>query len=783
MRMPRRLGRLRTLALALPRWGGSPVGRLLWIATLSFALACTTAAPPRRPTPAPPRPTPPLAPAEPLPNPPAPPKVTPAVPAAPAAPPALVAPLVPVPPAAPPVPAMPKITAPERIRVGLATDLAQVTLPCCGSEVSAELGSTRVAVVSPLRVEPLSVAAGHEVFRVQVAALKDEGQAKGLALRLGRAINEAADAVFDAATGFYRVRVGRYPTRELAETALRRLQTVGVDAAWVVSEGSGIGKGGLKVTQGGKVTAVAGRWLALQAAGDDGIRLDSGHYRGRVLVYLNDRGKLNLINELPLEDYLRGVVPNEMGPKVFNQIEALKAQAVAARTYTVRTLGEFSDEGYDICATPRCQVYRGMDGEDPLSDQAIAQTAGQVLIYGGEPIDALYSSTCGGRTEDVAVMFPLKTAPYLRGVPCYEEGTTALGGTLRRGEAFPRALTQQLLPSAPGLGAADDLGARLVQLARLAGLTPPEDRLGALDRREIQRYLASVFDLALDARLFVAPPDLAYLIADPPATWSAEDLRLAAYFAKSGLLDPKLARPIDAVEAEELVLRLAIYLGVLREEEGSFRGLASGELRFAGKEDERSIPLPGELATFRRQAGETLSDDLSLVPGDKLRAYWRGDVLVALVQEIQQQGVGYDRTSNRSSWTRFRSDTELAALVRTRYPGVELASFEVMSRGGSGRVARLRLHGKNGEVVDIDGLAVRWTLDVPDNLFTFKRLTPQGKAPGWLFSGRGWGHGVGLCQVGAYGMALRGHAYDEILTHYYTGVELGKLVPPAVAAR
>src|SRR6185437_1256675 len=97
-----------------------------------------------------------------------------------------------------------------------------------------------------------------------------------------------------------------------------------------------------------------------------------------------------------------------------------------ARTYTVRTLGEFNDEGYDICATPRCQVYRGMESEDPLTDQAVAATAGQILVYGGEPIDALYSSTCGGRTEDVATMFPLKVAPYLRGVPCYEEGMSAL---------------------------------------------------------------------------------------------------------------------------------------------------------------------------------------------------------------------------------------------------------------------------------------------------------------------------------------------------------------------
>jgi stage II sporulation protein D len=121
--------------------------------------------------------------------------------------------------------------------------------------------------------------------------------------------------------------------------------------------------------------------------------------------------------------------------------------------------------------------------------------------------------------------------------------------------------------------------------------------------------------------------------------------------------------------------------------------------------------------------------------------------------------------------------------VRTRYPGFDFVGFDVISRGVSGRVAKLRLRGRQGDTIDVDGLAVRWTLDVPDNLFTVKRLQPQGKPAGWLFTGRGWGHGVGLCQVGAYGMALRGHSYRDILLHYYTGVEIGALVSAAPPAR
>ena len=130
---------------------------------------------------------------------------------------------------------------------------------------------------------------------------------------------------------------------------------------------------------------------------------------------------LNVINELNMEDYLRGVVPAEMGPKIYDEVEALKAQAIAARTYAVRNLGQFKREGYDICAGPACQAYNGFSGEDPLTDRAVRETAGLVATYNGQPIDALYTATCGGETSDVGTMFPGRNEPYLKRVRCVED--------------------------------------------------------------------------------------------------------------------------------------------------------------------------------------------------------------------------------------------------------------------------------------------------------------------------------------------------------------------------
>ena len=147
------------------------------------------------------------------------------------------------------------------------------------------------------------------------------------------------------------------------------------------------------------------------------IQVDDRTYRGSVEVFGNSRNTFTIVNELPLEEYLLGVVPNELSPTTFGQLEALKAQAVAARTYIIRNLGQYRQEGYDICDTDSCQVYFGAGTEDPLATRAVTETRGVIATYNGQPINALYSSTCGGRTEDSGNIFEEKL-PYLVSVMC-----------------------------------------------------------------------------------------------------------------------------------------------------------------------------------------------------------------------------------------------------------------------------------------------------------------------------------------------------------------------------
>jgi peptidoglycan hydrolase-like amidase len=147
------------------------------------------------------------------------------------------------------------------------------------------------------------------------------------------------------------------------------------------------------------------------------LQVNDRSYRGTVEVFGNIRNTLTVVNELPLEEYLLGVVPNELSPSTFGQLEALKAQAIAARTYIVKNMGQYRAEGFDICDTDQCQVYFGAGTEDPLSSRAATETRGVVATYNGQPINALYSSTCGGRTESSENIFEEKL-PYLVSVMC-----------------------------------------------------------------------------------------------------------------------------------------------------------------------------------------------------------------------------------------------------------------------------------------------------------------------------------------------------------------------------
>jgi len=137
-------------------------------------------------------------------------------------------------------------------------------------------------------------------------------------------------------------------------------------------------------------------------------------YRGLLELRRTGSGRLTVINEVDLEEYLYGVLKMEVDPEW--PADALKAQAVAARTLALQSMGRFASEGYDVRATTDTQVYGGISAEDPRTTAAVEDTRGEIMTYEGRPIFAAYHSDSGGYTESSELVWGGRY-PYLQAVP------------------------------------------------------------------------------------------------------------------------------------------------------------------------------------------------------------------------------------------------------------------------------------------------------------------------------------------------------------------------------
>lgn len=153
------------------------------------------------------------------------------------------------------------------------------------------------------------------------------------------------------------------------------------------------------------------------ASPEDGtVRVDGKPYRGAILLRRAASG-VTAANLLEMEAYLLGVVPLEIGAgRPAEELEAVKAQAIAARTYAVRHMGRRESLGFDFYGSVQDQVYGGLGAEDPVSSRAVRETAGEIIAYEGRPIEAFYHSTCGGRTAALEEVWDGEPRPYLQSV-------------------------------------------------------------------------------------------------------------------------------------------------------------------------------------------------------------------------------------------------------------------------------------------------------------------------------------------------------------------------------
>lgn len=227
------------------------------------------------------------------------------------------------------------------------------------------------------------------------------------------------------------------------------------------------------------------------------VEINGTPYRGAVRILADRKGTLTCVNEVALETYLAGVLGAEV-PTTWPDA-ALRAQAIAARTYALHSAWGRRDDAYDLTADTLSQVYRGLDAEDQTALRIVHETRGVILVYGGKIFPAYYMSVCGGVTASSAKVFGGSAMPPLSGTKC---------GYCRGAPRFrwPASGDRVYFSEETILSRLGPLGIPFQKLERIEGLQKDPDGYAA--RVSLQRGGETFTVSARDFRMALGPDQL-----------------------------------------------------------------------------------------------------------------------------------------------------------------------------------------------------------------------------------------------------------------------------------
>ncbi|HEX2270270.1 MAG TPA: SpoIID/LytB domain-containing protein, partial [Pyrinomonadaceae bacterium] len=703
------------------------------------------------------------------------------------------------------------------IRVALTTNARSAVISTTGQLMNANGGGSKLVALdsSRVRVDPrlLSPSPANKDseadYKVVLArgASREEVEENDKEIR--KLTGEDTDTVYDTETKTWTLVLEDKRPRAEAEEMVARLESAGIDAAIegppatseTTARAGTTSSSNVRLTSAPRTpsrevvaSSSSGSIFSSSApvafASDDEtkspVRFNDRPYRGRIEVFTNLRGSLTVVNELGLEDYVGGVVANELSPGGYPAIEAQKAQAIAARTYAFKNRGQFMSQGFDILPTTRSQVYRGLTSENPLSNRAVEETRGIVATYDGEPINALYTSTCGGRTENSENIFN-HAMPYLRGRECAAEGLAAFeryivkttrdlaelrddgNVTLVRDIALlltqnfgslPSRVTDSWLASeAPPA----EVRNWLTHAARVARQPAPQTS------EDVTRPPAFATALAIavlgesrtSTLLNNADADYVLGIRDAQAVpqENRADLAMLVREGHLSLYPDATLRPREPLSRARIIHAIARLLearNLLQLQKANARPSADGQVILrSAKGKDQPLRVNADAFLFRQLGDRAYPvSSLTLVGGEPVTYHLALNGQIDYLEvKPAPNGAAADRFSPFSNWTKGMTVGQVQARLARAARGIgPIVDLRVVSRGSSHRVTDLEIVGTNG-TAHVRGGRIRSALGLREQLFVIDREYDEtGRVTGFIFTGRGWGHGVGMCQVGAYGL-------------------------------
>lgn len=643
-------------------------------------------------------------------------------------------------------------------------------------------------------------------YTIQVAHAKNKKEAEIIAQDLKLKIEQKVYVRQTAEDGFFgrfKIIVGDFINREDALNYIGKLSEHGIEDAWILREEITNEEPKplwIMVDDEFKSLSDNTELYFIPSNPQSYLSYKGRDYRGILTLKAYSRG-IVLVNTLYIEDYLKAVVPSELSPYDFPELEAQKAQAIAARTYAIRNMDSYDDLGFDLCDTPKSQYYLGMNAEHPISNQAVRETKGEAAVYKGKLINALYTSTCGGRTEDVENIFSGPALPYLRSTSCvYEKqrewqikSNKSFVPLYVRGENISLEVASLIsLGVIPSKMRPDFFNKSISVLEAESWLRKASALLGKRNNvnknvsKKSSFSLEMFVDMVIDMFAWQGRVDNLLLESDKDfilknrEEWSEKTEGNAAYLIQSGILPS-----FDQVGSSHRVLtrgEVILYLWKVMQsyksftKEGIFKVKHEDKIELGMEEDTLQLVLSSDIFLIRNYNGiYSFVSQLEVLGGEKVK--WienEGKVLLIEIIYPPYSNI-LDRSSTYHNWQERISREDLSKKINQYYPVGELEDIVPQKRGSSKRVIELLIKGSNPSVL-VKGLRIRRVLGLRDTLFIIDReFDEAGKVKYFTFRGKGWGHGVGLCQIGAFGMAQAGADYKEILKKYYHGIKIDNI--------
>lgn len=692
------------------------------------------------------------------------------------------------------------------IRVGLGVNLSDIKITSSSGMKIYEINSRYKLIAENVeeawirgRKEKLT-----QKYIIQVAQSKDQEEAELIAQDLRTKIEQKVFVTNDeeeGRQGTFQVKVGDFLTRGDALDYIVKLNQIGVKEPWIIREEITEEESKpLWILVNDELKSLHDETLLyfIPSNPESFLSFNDRDYRGLFVLKATRKG-IVLVNILNIEEYLKAVVPSELSPYDFHEIEAHKAQAVAARTYAFKKLGSKEELGFDLRDTPDSQFYKGMNAEHPFSSRAVEETRGEVAFYKGRLIDALYTSTCGGMTEDVEEIFMGPALPYLRATECvYDKQKEWL---LRSSHTFLPIYIEE-----------KNIAMEIASLSSL-GIIPGES--DPLYYRQEATFEEAV-DWISKARILLGKKENTFSSAPSPLNFTTlahlivqgfewqervdnllleseakfilknidgtdgQEKNYIAYLIQSGIFPDsdqmvRLDRPLRKGELALYLWKvIQTYDGLIRQ--GEYKELAGDKIVLETPEGDEEFSLLPDFFLVRNFGGEyTFASQVYLLGGERIR-WIGGEEGIRFLEVIYPPHSNIlDRSSIYHSWQARKSKQALEKRVNQFYPVGELIDLVPQKRGKSRRIVELLIKGSKTEVV-VKGLRIRRVLGLRETLFVIERVYDDtGQLTHFVFNGRGWGHGVGLCQVGAFGMARVGADYKNILKKYYQGIKISKI--------